>query len=30
MADRVHVVNVGYYGESTAREIAYAVASASR
>jgi hypothetical protein len=25
MADRVHVVNVGgYYGESTAREIAYA------
>jgi hypothetical protein len=28
MADHVHVVNVGgYYGESTAREIAYARAS---
>jgi hypothetical protein len=28
MADRVHVVNVGgYYGESTAREIAYARAT---
>ena len=31
MADRIHVVNVGgYYGESTAREIAYARAAGKR